>query len=97
VDLEIAAVDAIVIGDDHLRQLDVLVLESLERAIELLDYQVQATQRPQLELSQLPLKVGAWTGLLSASSEVGLLQSEAWPAAGRGSSPALGALGLAPT
>jgi hypothetical protein len=50
VDLEKAAVDAIVICDHHLRELDVLVLERLERSIELLDDQVKAPQGAQLEL-----------------------------------------------
>ena len=35
VDLQVAAVDAVVVGDDDRRELDVLVLERLERAVEL--------------------------------------------------------------
>ena len=34
-DLEVAAVDPVVVGDDHARELDVLVADRLERAIEL--------------------------------------------------------------
>ena len=37
VDLEVAAVDAVVVGDDDLGQLDVLVLERLGDAVELLE------------------------------------------------------------
>ncbi len=49
VDLEVAPVDAVVVGDHHLRELDVLVLERLEHAVELLDDQVQAAERVLLE------------------------------------------------
>jgi hypothetical protein len=53
VDLEVAAVDAVVVGDDHLGELDVLVLERLDGAIELLEHEVDASQRGALELLQL--------------------------------------------
>ena len=59
VDLEVAAVDAVVVGDHHLGELDVLVLERLEHAVELLDDQVEAAQRVGLELLQLLLEVRA--------------------------------------
>ena len=45
VDLEVAAVDAVVVGDDHRGELDVLVLERLERAVELLDDEVEPAER----------------------------------------------------
>ena len=45
VDLEVAAVDAVVVGDHHLGELDVLVLERLERAVELLDDHVEPAER----------------------------------------------------
>ena len=45
VDLQVAPVDAVVVGDHHLRELDVLVLERLEHAVELLDDQVEAAER----------------------------------------------------
>ena len=46
VDLEVAAVEAVVVGDDHRRQLDVLVLERLEHAVELVDDQVERRRAP---------------------------------------------------
>ena len=59
VDLHVAAVDAVVVGDHHLGELDVLVRERLERAVELLDDEVQPAERAVLELLQLLLEVGA--------------------------------------
>ena len=59
VDLEVAPVDAVVVGDHHLRELDVLVVERLEHAVELLDDQVEAAERVILELLQLLLEVRA--------------------------------------
>ena len=59
VDLQVAPVDAVVVGDHHLRQLDVLVGERLEHAVELLDDQVEAAERAGLELAQLGLEVRA--------------------------------------
>ena len=59
VDLEVAAVDAVVVGDHHLGQLDVLVLDRLERAVERLDDHVEAAERLLLELRELLLEVRA--------------------------------------
>ncbi len=59
VDLQVAPVDAVVVGDHHLRELDVLVVERLEHAVELLDDQVEAAERVGLELAQLGLEVRA--------------------------------------
>jgi hypothetical protein len=50
VDLQVAAVDAVVVGRDHAGELDVLVADRLERPIELLDHHVEAAQRLLLEL-----------------------------------------------
>ena len=61
-DLEVAPVDAVVVGDDHRRELDVLVLERLERAVELRDDEVEAAERLLLELGELLLEVGASLG-----------------------------------
>jgi hypothetical protein len=63
VDLEIAPVDAIVVGDHHLGELDILVLERLEHAVELLDDKVEPAERALLELAQLQLEVLARGGL----------------------------------
>ena len=57
VDFQVAAVDAVVVGDHHLRQLDVPVLERLEHPVELLDDQVEAAEGVRLELLQLVLEV----------------------------------------
>ncbi len=57
VDLQVAPVDAVVVGDHHGRELDVLVLERLEHAVELLDDEVEAAEGAGLELQQLLLKV----------------------------------------
>ena len=46
VHLEVAAVDAVVVGDDERRELDVLVLERLQRAVELLDDDVERRRAP---------------------------------------------------
>ena len=59
VDLQVAPVDAVVVGDHHLRELDVLVVERLQHAVELLDDQVQAAERVLFELLQLLLEVRA--------------------------------------
>ena len=59
VHLQVAPVDAVVVGDHHLRELDVLVVQRLEHAVELLDDQVQAAERVGLELAQLLLEVRA--------------------------------------
>ena len=54
-DLQVAPVDAVVVVDDHRRQLDVLVQQGLEDAVELLDDDVDAAERPLLERDQLLL------------------------------------------
>ncbi len=64
VDLQVATVDAVVVGDHHLRELDVLVLERLEHAVELLDDQIEAAERVLLERLQLRLEVHAPGGAL---------------------------------
>ena len=56
-DLEVAAVDAVVVEDDHLGELDVLVLEGLQDAVELLAHDVQAAQRGLLEAVELVAEV----------------------------------------
>ena len=52
VDLQIATVDPVVVGDDHPGQLDVLVADRLQRAVELLEHQVHPAERLALELLQ---------------------------------------------
>ena len=49
VDLEEAAVDPVVVVDHDRRQLDVLVLERLERAVERHDHEVERAERLLLE------------------------------------------------
>src|SRR5947199_6410280 len=56
VDLEVAAVDPGVVGHDHGGELDVLVGDRLERAIQLLDDQVQAVERLRLERCQVVME-----------------------------------------
>ena len=51
--LEVAAVDAVVVGDDHPGQLDVLVGERLERTVELLGDQIEPVERLGLERCQV--------------------------------------------
>ena len=51
--LEVAPVDAIVVGDHHAGQLDVLLLHGLERAVERVDDHVEAAERLLLELREL--------------------------------------------
>ena len=57
--LQVAAVDAVVVGDDHLRELHVLVAEGLQHAVQLLDDQVEAAQRVYFQFMQLLLEMGA--------------------------------------
>ncbi len=52
-DLQVAAVDHVVVGDHQLGQLDVLVLDRLDGAIERRDHQVEAVQGPSLEPLEL--------------------------------------------
>ena len=59
VDLQVAPVETVVVGDHHLRELDVLVGERLEHAVELLDDEVEAAERALLQLHQLLLEVSA--------------------------------------
>ena len=53
VHLQEPPVEAIVVGDDHLRQLDVLVLERLQRPVELHRDQVERAQRVGLQRREL--------------------------------------------
>ncbi len=55
--LEVASVDAVVVGDHHARQIHVLVYESLECAVQLPDDHVQAAERLVLKLGELLVKV----------------------------------------
>ena len=57
VDLEVAAVEAVVVEDHHRGELDVLVLERLEHAVELLEDHVDTAQRRFLEELELLLEV----------------------------------------
>ena len=52
-DLEVAAVDPIVVGDDHRGELDILVGDRLLRAVQLGDDQVQAAEHLMLELDEV--------------------------------------------
>ena len=58
-DLQVAAVEDVVLGDDQLRKLGVLVLNGLDRAIERLDDEVEAVERPLLERLKILLVVHA--------------------------------------
>ena len=57
VDLQVAPVEAVVVEDDDRGELDVLVLERLEHAVELLEDHVDPAQRRFLEPPQLLLEV----------------------------------------
>ena len=57
VDLQVAAVDPVVVGDDDRRELDVLVLERLERPVERDHDQVERAERLLLEPAELLLEV----------------------------------------
>ena len=59
VDLEVAPVDAVVVGDHDRGQLDVLMGERLERAVELLEHDVDAAERALLELAELLVEARA--------------------------------------
>ena len=61
VDLEVAAVEAVVVEDHHRGELDVLVLERLEHAVELLDDHVDSAESGLLE--ELELVAGSVDGL----------------------------------
>ncbi len=56
--LQVAAVDAVVVGDDDLGQLDVLVLDRLQGAFQRRADQVEAAERARLEPLQLLLVFG---------------------------------------
>ena len=43
--LQVAAVDPVIVGDDHPGELDVLVGDRLERTVELLDDEVEPAER----------------------------------------------------
>ena len=49
--LEVAAVDDVVAGDDQLGELGVAMLDRLDRPLELGGDQVEALERPHLELA----------------------------------------------
>jgi hypothetical protein len=59
VDLQVAPIETIVIGDHQFGELDVLVAQRLQRAVELLNYEIKATERGLLEGVQLLLEVRA--------------------------------------
>ena len=61
-DLQIAPVDAVVVVDDDRRQLDVLVLQSLERPIHRLDDEVDPAEGLDLEVAEFLLEVLAAAG-----------------------------------
>ncbi len=59
VDLQVAAVDPVVVLDDDRRELDVAVLERLERAVQRRHDQVERAQRLRLEPAELLLELHA--------------------------------------
>ena len=61
-DLEVAPVDPVVVGDHQLRELHVLVLHGLHRAVERGDDEVEAAEAVLLELVELILVVQACLG-----------------------------------
>src|SRR4051812_9118980 len=62
VDLEIATVDSIIVLDDERRELDVLVMQRLDRAVERRRHEVERPERLLLEPVELVLEVLATTG-----------------------------------
>ena len=56
-DLEVAAVDAVVVMDDDRRELDVLVLERLERAVERRDDEIDPPERLMFEAAEFLLEL----------------------------------------
>jgi hypothetical protein len=58
VDLHVATVDAVVVGHDHGGELDVLLLDRLEHAVERADDEVEAAERLLLQRAQLVEVVG---------------------------------------
>ena len=57
--LEITAVDPVVVRDHHARELHVLVLNALERAVESGDDELEPAERMLLELGELVLEVNS--------------------------------------
>ena len=57
-DLEVAAVDPVVVSDDERCQLHILMLERFQRSVELGDDHVQAPERGGLEPHELALEGG---------------------------------------
>ena len=73
--LEVAAVDPVVVRDDHARQLDVLVADGLERAVERLRHEVEPAERRALESRARPGSGFGWCrsrGLAHLPGDVGL-------------------------
>ena len=62
VDLEVAAVDPVVVGDHDRRELDVAVVQRLERAVQRRDHQVERAERLLLEPGELLLEVDPLRG-----------------------------------
>jgi len=56
-DLQVAAVDAVVVGDDHPRELDVLMAHRLDRPVQRGDDDVDGAQSALLERGQLVAEV----------------------------------------
>ena len=52
VHLPIAPVDPLILGDDHLGQLDVVLADRFERAVQLLEHHAEALDRLALELPE---------------------------------------------
>ena len=59
VDLQVAAVDPVVVGDHDRRELDVAVVQRLERAVQRRDDEVERPERLLLEPRELLLEVEA--------------------------------------
>ena len=56
-DLEVAAVDEVVVGHDHAGQLDVLVADRFQRPVQRRDHEVEAAEGLDLELLEGLAKV----------------------------------------
>jgi hypothetical protein len=63
VDLQVAAVEPVVVQDHDRGELDVLVVEGLHRAVERADHEVERPERLRLERLQLVLEVDPCGGL----------------------------------
>ena len=78
VDLQVAPVDAVVVGDHHLGELDVLVVERLEHAVELLDDRCRARRgRAASSSLQLCLEVRRGRGVRRRLRGAGCGRAEA--------------------